>query len=439
MNDLGKKLLAGMTVENSELDFKIKTCTELYRKGFGRIFLLNADGAPFSGNAVIELEQTSHEYKFGANIFMLGGFPDKEKNAQFEKVFPDFFNLAVIPFYWRDLEPVDGQPRFAKDSPTIYRRPPPDLCVEYCAANGLTMKGHPLCWNQWLPSWLPLDRREWMRRLEKHFAGIAERYADKIFIFDAINEVLSAKRDVNSPYPDGIMEAAFRLGEKYFPGAQLILNEDKHWWTFQGEHSHFLLLAKELISHGIRPGGLGFQYHFFSHYFEKEYVHFMNAENLWRMLDLYRTLALPCSLTEISVISRRDMLGDAADEFQRIFVEKLYRLWFAHPSTEAIVWWNPVDGTAAGDAVGGTGGENAFRAGLYNYDLSLKQAGKTVRELVKNEWHTSTTMNYTPEGDNRFHGFYGTYAAKIKTDSGVFDSVVTLGKFAPTNLKITLK
>ena len=48
-------------------------------------------------------------------------FNEAEKNTIYEQKFAELFNLAVVPFYWSDLEPEDGKPRFAKDSPPIKR------------------------------------------------------------------------------------------------------------------------------------------------------------------------------------------------------------------------------------------------------------------------------------------------------------------------------
>lgn len=446
MNELAQKMISGMTEKNSELDFRIKENTELYRKGFGRIHLLNPDGTPCAGKADIRLKLKKHEYKFGSTLFMLDEFPEAEKNAAFREYFKEMFNLGVIPFYWKDLEPVPGAYRFDRNCPRIYRRPSTDLCVEFCEENGIAAKGHPLCWSQYLPDWLPSDRREFLRLHEKRVAKIAERYADKIFIFDAINEVLSSNRFPDTPYPDDIMDQAFRIAEKYFPHAQLVLNEDVHWWRYQGIHTHFYMLAKELISHGIRPGGLGFQYHGFHHYFTNksytgrcEFEYFMNAENLYRLLDLYGNLAVPCSLTEISIPANPKWLGPDAEEVQKIITERLYRLWFSHPATDGIVWWNPVDGTCAEAPLGDMEkGGNVIRAALIRFDMSLNPAGEAVRRLIREEWHTETVVAYDPDGENRFHGFYGDYDMEIRTEGGIRSGSLTLSKHAPSDLKVRL-
>jgi hypothetical protein len=92
MNEYAKKLLNEFLKENSELDFKIKANTELYRKGFGRVTLVDSDGRELKELGEISFKQVSHEYKFGANLFMLGQFPSDEENARYEECFKSVFN-----------------------------------------------------------------------------------------------------------------------------------------------------------------------------------------------------------------------------------------------------------------------------------------------------------------------------------------------------------
>ena len=56
------------------------------------------DGAPLA-NATVRIEQTRHTFLFGANIFMLGGFPTPEENRRYEETYLRLFNYATVPFY----------------------------------------------------------------------------------------------------------------------------------------------------------------------------------------------------------------------------------------------------------------------------------------------------------------------------------------------------
>ena len=110
------------------MDTVVEAGIEKNRKGNAYLEIVDTDGHPISG-AEVTACQKNHNFKYGANIFMLDELESDEKNSAYRDAFKDVFNLATLPFYWSDLEPVQGKPRYAKGSPKIYRRPAPDLCA----------------------------------------------------------------------------------------------------------------------------------------------------------------------------------------------------------------------------------------------------------------------------------------------------------------------
>ena len=435
-----QKYLGFLLKEDSEIDFKIKYGTEMYRKGFGHFTLRDKDGNEIPG-ASIKLKQKSHEYKFGCNAFMIDCFPEAEQNQQYEETFASLFNLAVVPFYWSDLEPEPGKPRFTKDSPFIYRRPAPDRVLEFCNKYNITPKGHPLCWHHFTPEWAPKNSRDLMKALDKRFREISERYADIIPGWDVVNEAQFRHPGVRlNELPDDHVERCFKLAEKYFPCNQKIYNDNNNWWNYQGDYTPVYLLVQSLIEHGCQVDGLGLQYHMFNSIKNDNCLNVnrpLTPRAVWRVLDQYAKLGIPLNMSEVSLLSCRS-LGDG-DEFQALALERLYRLWFSHPATEAIIWWNLVDGTAAYAPMGSEEGENRLRAGLVNYDFTDKKACKVLRRLINEEWHSETAVEYRAGGDNRFHGFYGEYEAEITTDNGTFTRTVDLSKYSRNEIIITLE
>lgn len=121
------------------------------RKADARLKVLHRDGTPVSG-AHIQASQTKHAFLHGANVFMLDEMETPEKNLAYREDFARVFNLATLPFYWSDLEPRPGAFRFTKDSEKVYRRPTPDLCLEYCWEKNITPKLHCLNYDQWTPT-----------------------------------------------------------------------------------------------------------------------------------------------------------------------------------------------------------------------------------------------------------------------------------------------
>ena len=104
---------------------------EKYRKGNMTISVIDENGnaVPF---AKIKVNQIKHEFKFGANLFLLDELETDEKNKLYTDYFKNIFNMATLPFYWSSIEPEKGKLRYDKNSEKYYRRPPIDLCLEYC-------------------------------------------------------------------------------------------------------------------------------------------------------------------------------------------------------------------------------------------------------------------------------------------------------------------
>ena len=224
----------------------VKPNIEIYRKGACKLTVTAKDGTPISGARVI-LHQKNHAFRYGANIFMLDEFENEEKNATYREKFKEIFNLATLPFYWSDLEPVEGQPRFAKDSPRIYRRPAPDLCVEYCKEHGIEPKCHCLNYDNFLPSWLETaDVETHKKKLDRRFREIAERYADVIPSFEVTNETFNDYSHKQSRFykADDFVEWSFRTADRYFPNNRLIINDFLVFNRFYRAFFHNMLLMK---------------------------------------------------------------------------------------------------------------------------------------------------------------------------------------------------
>lgn len=439
LSNLAKQALSRLVVDDPEIDFRIKSGIEVNRKGFAEISLVDREGKEIEA-AEITYRHLKHEYQFGCNAFMLEQFQDPERNAGYKEMFSDIFNLAVVPFYWDALEPEPGKYRFGKDSLNIYRRPPVDLVLEFCEEYNITSKGHCLVWQMAAPSWVPNNKAEMERCLEKRIQIIAERYASRISIWDVCNEALQWKPHVHSiALPDEHMEKAFKMAAKYFPeSSQLIYNEGPwvSWNDFHGDYTPPYLLARHLLNSGLRVGGFGLQYHmaFYGDNFQQLAdwsKQFSNQRILYAHMDIYGKLGLPLNVSEITIPSQDDALGDG-ERFQELVTEKLYRIWFSHPATEGIVWWNLVDNTAFVDPMDSNNnqGENRYLGGLLKSDLKPKRSYRVLKRLIKEEWHSSGTLNYQKGVANKFHGFYGDYELKIKTNLGEFTHNVSLSKKA---------
>ena len=152
-----------------ETDDRVKNGIEQNRKGYVSVTVADKDGKPIPG-VKIRAKLKRHEYLHGANIFMLDELETDEKNEKYRTAFKDAFNEATLPFYWDALEPEENKPRYTKDSPKIYRRPSPDLCLEFCEQNRIIPKAHCLTYFNFQPSWVSKsDIADMKTKLEKRY------------------------------------------------------------------------------------------------------------------------------------------------------------------------------------------------------------------------------------------------------------------------------
>ena len=413
-----------------EVDARIAEGIEKNRKGWCKVRLTDENGKPLSGKK-IKLTQKTHDFKYGANIFMLDEFKDEADNAEYRRFFKEYFNLATVPFYWKDLEPTEGKPRYDKDSEKVYRRPAPELCMEYCEENGITPKLHCLVYESWTPDWLiklPLD--EVKKKYEERFRQISERFSGRMLEFEVINELLCEQqwnhKTALSEERD-IVEWSFNTARKYFPNETLVINEGnpiQDLARLDYRHPYFMMIENALLK-GVQIDKIGLQNHLFtgiSAHTPEEYdnsvrwdVKMNNPMTHFKGLDIIAELGLPLEFTEVTVPTFGDTEED--EELQADMLKLWYSVWFSHPAVDTIVYWNTVDGSAyAGNS---NWNENKCRGGLFHHDLTPKKSALMLKRLFGEIWHTDLELTTDKNGYVEFRGFYGDYT--VETDEAKFE------------------
>jgi len=125
---------------------------------------------PVPAGTEVKVEQVSHAFHFGAQIFNFGQLGSSEMNRRYRELYGTVFNSATVAFYWANFEPRPDLLRFRpgpEDGEAFWnackeperqphwRRPPTDLPVEWCLSRGVRVHGHPLVYltgNS--PTWL---------------------------------------------------------------------------------------------------------------------------------------------------------------------------------------------------------------------------------------------------------------------------------------------
>jgi len=445
-----KRILEFFESQKDFYEEKVNTGIEKYRKGDAKITISDKDGKVVSG-AEIKLVQKSHEFRFGANLFLLDELESAEKNEKYKKYFSDVFNMATLPFYWNTLEPERGKPRYAKDSPKVYRRPAPDLCIEFCEQNGIEPREHALAYDSFFADWLrDAEVDEIKRELERRYSEISERYADKIRTIEVTNEMTWDSRKTKFYDEPDYIEWCFKLAAKYFPNNQLGINEAAGViWNDVGRYSDkYYSYIEAAMLKGARIDAIGMQYHLF-HTREDEYVktrNFLNPKKLYKIMDLYSSFAKPLQITEITIPAYSWNADD--EELQAEILEKLYSVWFSHPNMEQIIYWNLVDGYAhvwatnpdeiAASQGDMTRGENYYHGGLLRFDMTPKPAYNKLKELTQKVWHTEKEIKTDANGIASFRGFYGKYDIEITVDGKTVTKEINLSKKSDNKFEIII-
>jgi endo-1,4-beta-xylanase len=413
---------------------RIQQGIETNRKGDASI-TVNSKKGKLPKNAKIEITQLTHEFQFGSNIFMLNGYQKPEQNKRYEDVFKSLFNTACVPFYWKTLEPEPGNLRYEASSKEIYRRPPPDPVLEFCEKNGITPKGHTLVWDNVkhsTPDWLPRDTVVIQQKINARIKQLGERYGERVKTWDVVNELLSYHSNAIQ-MPDNYGLKAFQQFSKSFPETTRgFINETTSIWSnYHREYSPYNVLIENMQLKGAKIDGIGLQFHFFSEALHHDVAagKSITPNTVFDVLDLYGKYNVPIHISEITIPTLPN--NETGLQNQAKMTRNFYRAWFSHQAVEAIIWWNVSDGTAVA-------GEDKWRGGFLNEDMSPKPSYYVLNELINKEWKTSVSQNVESNNPVTFRGFYGDYSVKIIVGKQIVEKKFSIKKDQKNVLSIDI-
>lgn len=440
MGEDRRKVLEKFEANRQELERSVQAGIEQYRKGGAVVKAVDSEGKPIAG-AKVTVRQKNHAFRYGANLFMLDELETPEKNEKYKEAFKRIFNMATLPFYWSDLEPEEGKPRYAKDSPKIYRRPAPDLCMEYCKQNGIEPREHALAYDHFFPEWLyDADIFKIKKKYEQRCAEISARYGSDIRTIEVTNETWWAQGKTAIYNDPDFVEYSFKTARKYFGANELSINEYPGVWEDNARtDDRYYMQIENALMKGAEIDAIGMQYHMF-HRAEEEYEktrRYYDPKHLRAIMDLYGRFNKPIQITEITVPAYSNKPED--EQLQAEIIRWLYSIWFSHPNVEQIIYWNLVDGYAAYAPQGDmTSGENRFYGGLMRFDLTPKPAYDMIDNLFNKEWRTNLDIEANADGETSFRGFYGDYELSVQSGDKSVTKTVTLTKNGKNEFTVTL-
>lgn len=209
---------------------------------------------------------------------------------------------------WTVVQPSRGQFDFV----------PADRLLDFASANGISVKGHTLVWDQaagnGIPQWVAdiADPAELDQVLQDHITTVMGRYAGRITRWDVVNEPLVGFG--TERYQGHFAQV---LGPRYIAHAfELARAADPHAKLYLNEHSveasparadALVALVAELVDQGVPIDGVGLQTHLFTGNPPEPGV----IEGLVRRL---RSLGLDVSITELDVPLPPGLESDTATE-----------------------------------------------------------------------------------------------------------------------------
>jgi GH35 family endo-1,4-beta-xylanase len=371
---------------------------ERNRKADVTLRVVAGDGKPLP-RVALRVEQTSHAFRFGSNLFLWRDEPSDWQVAYRER-FRELLNFATLGFYWWAYEPEQGKPRHAYV----------DAVLEWCDSAGVACKGHPLFWNWAAPRWLPDDHAEMRRLSDERVRDCVRRYAGRIEVWDVVNEATDPFRGRNfdNVLSDAWREAGrveftkhcFHVARAANPSATLLINDYRH-------DAEYERLIEALNDADDKPlyDVIGIQTH--------QHGGPIPPDRLWAVCERFARFGVPLHFTETTIVSgpRTDEAwkttpdGEAAQEEA---VAAFYTTLFSHPSVEAITWWDFSDRHAWQSAP----------AGFLREDMSPKPAYERLMRLIHGEWRTEADLRTGAQGTVGLHAFYGHYDATIRGDDG---------------------
>jgi endo-1,4-beta-xylanase len=385
-------------VSDREILDESKALIETHRKGDGAILIRDSSGKPVPG-AKVSFEQLRHEFRFGCNLFQFGrcGAPDREQ--QYRQRFAALFNYCTLGFYWASYEPERRKPNYQYT----------DSVVEWTSSNGIDCKCHPLVWDPpaGSPRWLPEEPSEIEKLSNGRVQEIVSRYHTRIDIWDVVNEATHLSQGVNKTlmarWGAAIGAAKYvaeplKTASAANPKALLLVND------YRIDPAYYGLLDR-LRKEGIPLfDAVGIQ----SHMHDGPWP----LRKVWDTCDTYGRLGRPIHFTETTLLSGpRKGPGEnwgptsaEGEARQAVQTAKFYTALFAHPTVQAIKWWDFSDYHAWQHAA----------AGWLRDDMSPKPVYERMLGLIKGEWWTKTGGRTDRDGVLRTRGFYGRYRVSVE-------------------------
>jgi len=351
------------------------------------------------GGAEVQIEQVSHAFLFGANIFGYWEAPEALRQTYLDR-FVEMLNFATLPFYWRSYEKQPG----------ITRADEMLQCARWCRQRGIVPKAHPMIFNTsaGVPTWLSTDPAQAAKQAQDHIVRCVREVAAEINVFDVVNEPSEIERFDNpltaawkSKGQIQFAREAFQSARGAHPSTTLLVND------YVLDHRYERVL-EQLVDDRGQPlyDAVGMQSHMFAGVWPVEWQ--------WKSCEIFSRFGRPLHFTEVTILSGPITSGPKTgrgsgettpdgEADQAVQAERLYTVLFSHPAVEAITWWSFSDHRPWPGPPGG----------LLRKDMTPKPAYERLRSLIRDRWWTRACGRSGADGTWRCRAFHGRHRVRV--------------------------
>lgn len=167
---------------------------------------------------------------------------------------------------WGPMNPQPGEYNFETA----------DHFVDYGASHDMELVGHVLFWHSQTPDWVYEDaegnlltREALLDRMRERARLMAERYGDRVKLWDVVNESIEGdgswrKSKFQQIIGDDFTEQAFRIAMEELPEDAILIYND-YGMTDPGRRDAVVAMVRDFQKKGIRIDGIGMQGHWSMH------------------------------------------------------------------------------------------------------------------------------------------------------------------------------
>jgi len=379
---------------------------EKIRKGDLKIKVIGQSGTAVP-NAVINIKQTRHKFRFGSAISstMLSG--SGEDSTKYKRLFLELFNTAT-PENDLKWQAVDWNlPMTAKQ------------LLDWCQRNNLNVRGHNLLAPQKFSipkAMVELNSEELSKQIEAHIKTYAKNFRGKVYVWDVLNEAVSdssAVGGIDSP----ILGKAYKWVHEIDPDALLAYNDfdilDYDNIRADGKAERVKAFLLSLLNRQAPVSAIGLQSHM--------NIPLIRGQEIHRQLDRFAAIGLPIEITEYD-------LPMPDDKLQSDYLKEFMTATFSHPAVKTFVmwgFWQPAQ------FLGKEGGS------LVRDDWSERPALATYRNLVFKKWWSNLETRTDERGESIARVFLGEHEVEVRAGGkSIKQSVSVNSNTTPTPVLI---